>query len=121
MARPKININFTQLKTLCQRPIHSDDIAAIMGVSKDTLERAIKREYGIGFAAYKEQNLSSFRLNIIDQQMKIMAKGNASMAIWLGKQYCGQKDKTEITTDQAQPFTLAYTMNDLTKKVSSDE
>ena len=120
MARPQKKIDFQYLKTICQRPISSEDIAAIMKVSKDTLERAIKKEYGIGFAAFKEENLAGLRLTILDQQIAIMKKGNASMAIWLGKQYCGQKDKTEITSDQSKPFTLAYTVDDL-KKESDDQ
>lgn len=113
MARPKKKIDFVYLKTICQRPISSEDVAAILGVSKDTIERAVKKEYGIGLAAFKEQNLAGLRLTILDQQIKIMNKGNASMAIWLGKQYCGQKDKTEISTDEIKPFTLAYSLKDL--------
>lgn len=120
MARPKKVIDFKYLKTLCQRPISSEDIAAILDVSKDTLERAIKKNYGVSFAAYKEQNLAGLRVSILEQQLKIMHKGNASMAIWLGKQYCAQKDKTEISSDDVKPFTLAYTINEL-KKVNEDE
>jgi len=119
-GRPKIQIDFNHLKRLCQRPMTCEDISALMGVSNDTLERAIKREYGVTFAVYKEQNLAGFRLTIIEQQVKIMNKGNASMAIWLGKQYCNQKDKTEISSNDAQPFTLAYTVNEL-KKVNENE
>ncbi len=95
MARPKKQIDFKYLKTICQRPISSEDIAAILGVSKDTLERAVKRELKMGLAAFKQQNLASLRLTILDQQLSIMKKGNSSMAIFLGKQYCGQTDKVE--------------------------
>ena len=44
--------------------------------------------------------------------MEIALKGNVTMLIWCGKQYLGQKDKTEsaITTDK--PITLSYRLDD---------
>lgn len=114
-GRPKIAIDFKYLDVICQRPISGEDVAAIMEVSKDTLERAVKKEFGITFAAFKDKKMSKLRLTILDKQLEILKKGNVTMAIWLGKQYCGQKDKTEISSDEVKPFTLAYSIADLKK------
>jgi len=36
------------------------------------------------------------RLSIRRAQMKLLEKGNATMGVWLGKQYLGQRDVTPI-------------------------
>ena len=36
------------------------------------------------------------RLSIRRAQMKLLEKGNATMGVWLGKQYLGQRDITPV-------------------------
>lgn len=96
MARPVKVVDFDKLARICQYPLTNEDIAAILDLSKDTIERAIKKEYGISFAAYKEQKQSSLRFTLFAKQIEVAKNGNVAMLIWLGKQYLGQSDKQEV-------------------------
>jgi hypothetical protein len=42
--------------------------------------------------------------------MKLVEKGNAAMAIWLGKQWLGQRDVTPVELTGAEGQPLKFTM-----------
>ena len=59
--------------------------------SEDTIERWCKRELGTTFAeAFKRYSVQG-KVSLRSYQFQ-MAKKNCSMAIWLGKQWLGQRD-----------------------------
>ena len=63
----------------------------------DTLTRWCKREYGMTFQEFKQQNnLMSLKIQLRKNQLEL-SKRSASMAIWLGKQYLDQEDRVTIT------------------------
>ena len=66
----------------------------------DTLTRWCKREFGMTFQEYSQQN-GGVALKIMLRKNQIeLSKKSAAMAIWLGKQWLGQKetnDTDEIT------------------------
>ncbi len=102
MARPVKVIDFEKLARICQYPLTNEDIAAILDLSKDTIERAIKKEYGITFAAYKEQKQSSLRFTLLAKQIEVAKGGNIAMLIWLGKNLLGQSDRQEVGMSVSQ-------------------
>lgn len=58
----------------------------------DTLSRWCKREYGQNFQDYKKQNeLMALKTQLRKNQLEL-SKKSAAMAIFLGKQYLGQKE-----------------------------
>ena len=60
--------------------------------NKDTLSRWCKRTYGMNFQEYAEQNgAEELKIQLRRNQLRL-SETNAAMAIWLGKQYLGQKD-----------------------------
>lgn len=95
MARPVKAVDFDKLARICQYPMTNEDIAALMDLSVDTIYRNIKKEFGIDFAEYKRQKQSSLRFTLLAKQIELAKSGNIVMLIWLGKQYLGQKDKSE--------------------------
>lgn len=63
--------------------------------NKDTLSRWCKRTYGLNFHEYKKQNsLMRLKIELRQSQLKL-AKKSAAMAIFLGKNYLGQRDSVE--------------------------
>lgn len=95
-GRPKIEIDAEQFKGLCSILCTLEEIASWFKCSEDTVERWCKRELKMSFAdAYKKFSAGG-KISLRRYQMK-MAEHNATMAIWLGKQYLGQADKQELT------------------------
>lgn len=95
MARPRIEIDKDQFIGLCNIQCTLTEIADWFKCSEDTIERWCKRELGSGFAeSYKKYSVGG-KISLRRYQMK-MAEHNATMAIWLGKQYLGQTDKQEV-------------------------
>lgn len=77
------------------------EAAAVLGVCRETFEQFLGREEKAkdAWEHGKQNGLASLRRN----QFK-MSEANATMAIWLGKQYLGQKDKHEIAGDADSPL-----------------
>lgn len=88
MARPRKTINPKQLETLASIQCTLVEIAAVMGCSKRTLQRNYRK---VILAGRKKGRASVRRA-----QWKLLQGGNATMAIWLGKQLLGQTDKAAM-------------------------
>lgn len=100
MARPKIEIDFEQFKGLCSMQCTLEEIASFFRCSEDTVERWCKRELKEGFAdAYKKYSAGG-KISLRRWQFK-MAEHNCSMAIWLGKQWLGQREVTDLSVNVA--------------------
>jgi len=99
MARPRIEFDEKDWKLLdvaCQYKHLEIDIANLLDVSMDTVERRIREKHGCSFAEYRNKRLSKTKHNLFAKQVEIAMSGNVSMLIWLGKNYLGQSDKSEI-------------------------
>lgn len=72
----------------------AEEIAGAFRISNETLNNRLREEFGCNFLDLKKQlgNGSDGKLKLRMNQFK-MSETNASMAIWLGKQYLGQTDK----------------------------
>lgn len=67
----------------------------------DTLSRWCKRTYGMNFQEFKKQNeLMPFKIQLRKNQLAL-SKKSAAMAIFLGKNYLGQSDRTIIEDEGA--------------------
>ena len=105
MARPRIEIDKEQFGKLCAIQCTEEEIANWFHCSIDTIERWCKREFGNGFAdTYKRYSVEG-KISLRRTQFK-MAERNVTMAIWLGKQYLGQKDTQAIELNKDIDETL---------------
>jgi len=100
MARPRIKIDAEQVLKLASIGCTNDEIAGFFQCSKDTIERR--------FAAELAKGRQEGKIRLRKLQLEIASKGNAVMAIWLGKQMLGQTDKVEHSGDTTKPITLNY-------------
>lgn len=96
MGRPVKEVDLDKLAILCEYPMINNDIAALMDLSVDTIERAVRKEYNLTFAEYKDQRQSHLRKTLLAKQIEVAKNGNVAMLIWLGKQYLGQSEKQEV-------------------------
>lgn len=85
--------NFEKLcSIMCTQP----EICGFFGVSHDTLNRWCKQEYdGKTFSEVFEEKSSFGKISLRRLQFE-QAKSNPTMAIFLGKQYLGQKENADV-------------------------
>ena len=100
MGRPRIEIDQEAFEKLCGLQCTRIEIADWFNVSEDTIERWCKRTYSETFAVVFSKKRSKGLLSLRRAQFKLAEK-NATMAIFLGKQYLGQADRivTESRSD----------------------
>ena len=103
MARPRTEIDRTQFEKLCGLQCTLYEIAGFFGCSEDTIERWCKREYKTSFAETFKKKSGAGKISLRRYQFKLAEK-NATMAIWLGKQYLGQRDHV-IIEDETEDLT----------------
>jgi len=90
MARPKKEIDYVLVGKLAMIQCTQEEIAGILDIDVRTLLR--DETFCHIFHTKKEDGKASLRR----MQWKKAEEGNATMQIWLGKQYLGQTDKQEL-------------------------
>ena len=93
-GRPRVEIDKEQLKQLCKLNCTVEEIGAFFDCNKKTIERRMHDDPELKEIIQQGRELG--KISIRREQYKIMENGNAAMAIWLGKQYLGQRDRSEI-------------------------
>lgn len=91
MARPRKEINQSQFESLCGLQCTKQEICDFFGLTDKTLESWCKRTYKAGFSEVFRQKRGKGKVSLRRTQWQLAEK-NASMAIFLGKQYLGQRD-----------------------------
>lgn len=92
MARPRKEIDQENFEKLCGLQCTLDEIAGFFKCSSDTIERWCKRTYNESFADTFKKHSAAGKMSLRRAQFKLAEK-SAAMAIWLGKQYLGQRDR----------------------------
>ena len=99
-GRPPANIDQRQFEALCAIQCTEEEICSVLNVDDKTLTKWCKEKYGGSFSdVYKVKRLGG-KASLRRMQWKLAEK-NATMGIWLGKQYLGQVDKIEGTHNVA--------------------
>lgn len=99
-GRPRKQIDLEQFKKLCAMQCTLGEIAGFFDCSEDTIENWCKREQKSNFSDTYKTYSSAGKISLRRYQMKLAEK-NAAMAIWLGKQYLGQKESPEVDDPEA--------------------
>lgn len=105
MGRPLTNIDKKQFEKLCTLQCTKEEIAGFFECSEDTIEKFCKREYGETFTAVFKQKRQTGKISLRRSQWRLAEK-NVSMAIWLGKQYLGQKEQQEVQISHTDDDTI---------------
>ncbi len=100
MGRPKKKINKKQFETLCKIQCTEEEITAVLEVSVDTLNKWCRETYtdengrGMTFSKVFAEKRKGGKASLRANQWRL-SETNASMAIFLGKQFLGQKDNID--------------------------
>jgi precorrin-4 methylase len=89
------SINLAELEKLAAMQCTDEEIAAWFNVSSRTIERRRKSPV---FAETIVRGKAKGRISLRRAQLKILEQGNATMGIWLGKQYLEQADQIDVNT-----------------------
>jgi len=111
MGRPRIEIDWDEFDKLCKLQCTLAEIAGWFDCSEDTIENRVKEVHGVTFSDFYTKKKSKGKISLRRTQWK-MAETNATMALWLGKQYLDQKDRSEMDFNQKEPFRFAYSKED---------
>lgn len=98
-GRPKKEVDWKQFDKLCALQCTEQEIADYFEMDTDTLEARIREEFKCKFSELFRQKRGNGKIALRRMQMQTAEKGNATMQIWLGKQYLGQTDKNETKFD----------------------
>ncbi|HEX3399411.1 MAG TPA: hypothetical protein VHT74_03680 [Acetobacteraceae bacterium] len=101
---PPIEIDLAMVERLASIQCTDAEIAAVLGVSVDTLWR--RKRDDPEFVEFLERGKGKGRATLRRLQWQQAQKGNATMLVWLGKQTLGQTDKAEITGKDGAPVTF---------------
>lgn len=97
-GRPKIqwsDNDWQRFDSLCAIQCTQEEICSVMGVTDKTLTRLLQEKYNESFSEVYKRKSANGKMSLRRIQFEIAKGGNATMAIFLGKQYLGQKDQIE--------------------------
>ena len=99
-GRPPKEIDQKQFENLCGLQCTLEEICGWFDVTDKTLDSWCKRTYNASFSEVFKQKRGNGKISLRRMQWRLAEK-NATMAIWLGKQYLDQRDIVEqnITSD----------------------
>ena len=103
MARPKIPIDYNTVEKLANIQCTQEEIASFLGISVRTLQRDEE------FCRIYKKGQKNGKMSLRRMQYKLAEK-NTAMAIFLGKQYLGQRDNIEVKAENTNRITI---VNDL--------
>jgi len=92
-GRKAVEIDLLELEKLCSMLCSDEDIASWFGVSVRTIKYRRKEPE---FAKAIRRGNTRGCVNIRRAQMKLLEKGSATMAVWLGRSELGQRDTSSI-------------------------
>ena len=88
---PEKEINLDQVLYWTELQATAEEIAGAFRVSIDTLDRRLREAFGMGFAELRKRCNGLHKLSLRRYQFQ-QAERNATMAIWLGKIWLGQRE-----------------------------
>lgn len=99
MGRPEIKIKKEDFEKLCALQCTEEEIAGFYDCSVDTINNWCKKTYDETFSETYKKKSAKGKMSLRRYQFKL-AERNAIMAIFLGKQYLGQRDVIETGTPE---------------------
>jgi len=112
VGRPNIEFNWEEMEKLCIIQATCREIALWFQCHEDTVERAVKKKFGINFAQWVAQKHVKGKVSLRRRQHEVAHNGSVAMLIWLGKQHLGQADKSETVNENLTVHTFKLGFED---------
>lgn len=106
MGRPRAEIDKKEFEGLCGLQCTYEEVCDWFGVTQKTLNAWCRRTYGKTFSHVFREKRGKGKISLRRMQWQLAEKSPA-MAIFLGKNFLGQSDRTEMevnTTVQSNPL-----------------
>lgn len=99
-GRPKIELDWPSVDRLLQIQCTGEEIAAVLDISYDTLDRRSREDNGETFADYSARKRTAGLPALRRRQWTKAMDGDTQMLKFLGTNYLGQTDKrqTDLTS-----------------------
>lgn len=110
VGRPRIEFkpeDWKRIEQLCAIQCTAVEIGAVMGCSPDTIERRVIEMGFPSFADYIKKHAAGGKASLRRSQFALAQK-SAAMAIWLGKQYLGQREPKMNDTGDIEDSDAIY-------------
>lgn len=98
MGRPQKEIDEADFEKLCRLQCTEEEIASFFECSVDTINNWCKKTFDMTFSDVYKKKSQMGKMSLRRTQWKLAEK-SVPMAIFLGKQYLGQKDIVENVDD----------------------
>ena len=122
MPRPLKEIDAKQFEKLCGLQCTKLEICGWFDITDKTLENWCKRTYGKGFSETFEEKRAAGKISLRRAQYELALKGNATMLIWLGRNYLGQSEDVTVKANVAlDDDGLSKSLKELGKELESDD
>ena len=115
-GRPKKTIDYDTVYTLASVMCTQEEISSHLGIHVRTLQRDAE------FCRIYNNGIENAKTSIRRNQF-ILSKTNAAVAIWLGKQYLGQRDIQDVNMQSNVNLTQISNdkLDEIEKILGSDE
>jgi hypothetical protein len=80
------------------------ECCSVLDMDDDTLERNIAERGGVNFSQLYKRYAGQGKTSLRRMQYTSAEAGNVTMQIWLGKQWLGQTDKSEVKQETTHGF-----------------
>lgn len=122
MPRPLKEIDAKQFEKLCGLQCTKLEICGWFDITDKTLESWCKRTYGKGFSETFEEKRAAGKISLRRAQYELALKGNATMLIWLGRNYLGQSEDVTVKANVAlDDDGLSKSLKELAENLESDK
>lgn len=113
-GRPLAAIDWETVRKLAAIACTVDEVAGVIGVSHDTLERASKRVHKKAITEYMAPFAAAGNASLRRRQWQAAMDGDRTMLVWLGKQRLGQVDShhQKISGDPDNPTPVVLYLPD---------
>ena len=105
MSRPRKEIDQKQFENLCGLQCTLEEICGWFDVTDKTLDGWCKRTYHASFSEVFKQKRGAGKISLRRSQWRLAEK-SATMAIFLGKQFLGQRDSVDVAVTDAKGIAL---------------
>lgn len=95
-SKPLNNEDFQRLLNMVRIQCTLEECCSILGMSDTTLNRRLKERGEDNFEALYRRYNDEGKMSLRRMQWQAAENGNASLLIWLGKQYLNQRDKSNL-------------------------
>jgi hypothetical protein len=104
-GRPPKDIDWSLFEQLCSIQCTQTEIASFLKLTYDTIQIRVEKQYGDSYSNVYKRFSDGGKCSLRRHQY-LLSKTNTAMAIWLGKQWLGQRENNdiELNPEQAKEF-----------------